>query len=159
MNPVALIATIKINLLRRPLWESDSVEECLDISREKLMAMIECGELAWAWNIGLGSTRQELRILGHCVVERQMGVIPQIGATRNLKLPDVVNLILPGTRETLRGTELQKLFLCNPDQIRRLRVSGDLEVVPESLPPGGPNSSPRYTRASVAKFLEKRRVV
>jgi len=158
MNPIALIATIKINLLRRPLWESETVQECLDIKRAELVAMIESGELAWAWDIGLGNNRRELRILGHCVVEKQTGKIKEIGATRNLALPEVIDLILPATRQTMRGRELQRLFLTNPDTIRQLRIAGELERVPENLPKHGPNASPRYTRESLVKFLTKRRI-
>lgn len=158
ISPAAIIATIKINLLRRPLWESHTVQDCLDIKRDRLIEMIEAGELAWAWNIGLGGNRREVRVLGHCVVERQTGVIPQIGATRNLKLAEVVDLILPRVRQTLRGRELQSLFLCNPDAIRQLRMAGELDLVAETLPKHGPNASRHYTRESLVKFLERRRI-
>jgi hypothetical protein len=159
MNPNALIAVIKINALRRPLWQADTVQECLHISRGRLVQMIEAGEIAWAWNIGRGNTRRELRILGHCIVELQTGPIAEIGNTRNLGLPEVVNLILPKTRQTLRGRELQKLFSCNPDTIRKLHLDGYLDKVPEKLATVGPNSSPRYTRASLVNFFAKRRII
>ena len=158
MNPAALIAVIKINCLRRPLWHPCTVEECLDISRPQLNALIESGELAWAWNIGSGSARKEIRILAHCVAEKAMGVQVALGATRNLKLPEVLNLILPTTRETLRGTELQRLFHARPDLIHDLHAAGELERVKESQPATGVNASPRYTRNSVAKLLENRRI-
>ena len=159
MNPAALIAVIKINVLRRPLWQAETAQECLDVSRAKLMQMIESGEISWAWNIGMGNTRQEIRILGHCVVELQTGPINGIGSTRNLKLPEVINLILPKTRQTLRGRELQRLLLCNPDTIRKLHQAGDLEKVAETIAKVGPDSSPRFTRAGLIRFLEKRRLV
>ncbi len=158
MNPVALMAVIKINLLRRPMWHSCTVEECLDISRAKLNALIESGELAWAWNLGTGRARREIRILAHCVVEKQVGNLPTIGATRNLKLPEVVNLILPKTRETLRCVELQRIFHSGPDLIHDLHAAGELKRLSEKLPAKGPNSSPRFTRASLVKLLESRRV-
>jgi hypothetical protein len=159
ISPAALIATIKVNLLRNPLWTPEAAQQCLEVKREQLVAMIQSGEIAWAWNIGrAGATRSELRILAACVIERNVGIIPQIGATRNLKLAEVVNLILPAMRPTLRGRELQKLFMCNPDTIRKLRLAGNLEMVPEVLDKHGPNSSPRYTRDSLVKFFARRRI-
>ncbi|MGA2028548.1 MAG: hypothetical protein ABSG87_00530 [Verrucomicrobiota bacterium] len=158
MNPAALIATIKVNLLRRPLWHPATVEECLDIQRPKLTALLDSGELPWAWNLGAGRARKELRILAHCVVERVMGELKEIGATRNLKLPEVVNLILPQKREALRSVEIQRLFHCRADMLRDLHKAGEIKKVSENLPGHGPNASPRFTRESLAALLEKRRI-
>ena len=156
-SPQAIIATIKINVPRRPLWQAETVQECLEISREKLMALIESGELAWAFNIGIGQTRQEIRVLGHCVVEKQSGPIPGLGRTRSLNLPEVLNLVLPA-RPQLRATEVQRIFCCQHHQVHKLIRLGEFAKVQEQLPKCGPNGSPHVTRASVAKFLEKRRM-
>ena len=51
MNPAALIAVIKINLLRRPLWQADTVQRGLGITRARLIEMIEAGEIP-----GLGTS-------------------------------------------------------------------------------------------------------
>ena len=158
MNPVALVATIKINLLRRPLWHPSTVEECLDIFRPRLDSMLEDGSLPWAFDLGVGRYRKEPRILAHCVVERVMGPIPAIGETRNLRLPEVVNLILPQQRETLRAVELQRWFHAKPDLIRDLGCAGEIKKVKEQLAKQGPKASPRFTRESVVKLLEKRRI-
>ncbi len=159
INPVALMAVIKINLLRRPLWHPAAVEECLDISRFKLNALIESGELPWAFNFGNGLARKEIRILAHCVVEKATGPLAVIGATRNLGLPEVINLILPQKRESLRCIELQRLFHVSPDLIYFLHEAGEIDRVAEKLPDTGPNASPRFTRASLAKMLQERRLV
>lgn len=158
MNPAAIIAAIRINLLRRPLWHPCTVEECLDISRIKLNALIESGELPWAWNLGNGPARKEIRILAHCVVEKVVGPLAQIGSTRNLKLPEVIGLILPQRRESLRCIELQRLFHVSPDLVHFLHSAGEIDRVKEKLPTTGPNASPRFTRASLAKMLERRRI-
>ncbi len=92
ISPQAIIATIRINLLRRPLMHSSVAEECLDISRGKLNSLIESGALPWAWNLSCGGARAEIRVLAACVVERLAGPLPGVGATRNLQLPEVVNL-------------------------------------------------------------------
>ena len=68
ITPAALLATIRINLMRRPLMHPSVAEECLDLSRFKLNALIESGELPWAWNLGNGPARKEIRILAHSVI-------------------------------------------------------------------------------------------
>jgi hypothetical protein len=93
------------------------------------------------------------------VVEQCTGPIQALGATKNLGLPEVLRLVLPERRQTLRGAELQRLFNINTDHVRRLRLSGEIVRIREKLPACGPNASPRYTVASVARLLEKRRVI
>lgn len=156
ITPAALLATIRINLMRRPLMHPSVAEECLDLSRFKLNALIESGELPWAWNLGNGPARKEVRILALCVVERATGPITAISATRNLRLPEVINLILPQKRESLRCVELQRLFHAGPDLIHDLHAAGELKRVAEKLPASGPNSSPRFTITSLVKMLERR---
>lgn len=159
MNPVALMAVIKINLLRRPLWHPILVQECLEVSRVKLRAMIDNGELPWAWNFGRGTAKKEIRILAHSVVEKTIGPLAAIGATRNLKLPEVINLLLPQTRASMRATELQRLFCVSHDLIIDLHRQREIQIVRENLPAVGFNASPRFTRASLAAMLEKRRII
>jgi hypothetical protein len=154
----AVIATIKLNLLRRPLLHAETIKDVLDIKRNDLMAMIESGELAWAWDIGLSPRNQEVRILAHCLCERQFGPLAGIGATKNLALPEVLKLFLPQTRSQLRGRELQRLLGCTPDQLRKLSQAGELTKVEESLPTDGPLCSPHFTRESVVKFFARRRI-
>jgi len=158
MNSVALTAVIKLNLCRRPLMSPTIAGECLGIGRRELNALVDSGEIPWAFDLGVGRNRTELRILACCVVERATGPIPAIGATRNLNLPEVVDLILPKTRETLFGTELQRLFNASPDLIRDLAHAGEIKQLSGPLPAVGPNSSPRFTRASLVKLLENRRI-
>ncbi|HEX3857686.1 MAG TPA: hypothetical protein VHY30_10380 [Verrucomicrobiae bacterium] len=146
-----------MNLFRRPLWAASTVEDALDVSQRNLAAMIDNDDLSWAWDFSTGRTRKEVRILAHCVVEKAMGPLKEIGATRNLKLPEVVNLILPQKRETLRGAELQRLFHASANLIRDLSTAGEIKRVSEKLPSVGPNASPRFTRQSLVRLLEKRR--
>ena len=159
ISPAALIATIRINLARHPLWPLGIVQESLDVSRQQLMAMVDTGELSWVWDISTKRLRKELRVLGHCVVDRQSGPVSGIGATKSLKLPEVLNLILPQVRPSLRGVEIQRLLACSPDAVRDLHQAGELVRVKETIPSKGINASPRFTRASVAKFLSDRRLV
>jgi hypothetical protein len=158
ITPAVFLAVVKFNLLRRPLMVSTTAQHCLDVDRKKLNHMVDNGELAWAWNLGLGQDRNDLRILTACVVEHCMGPIKEIGATKNLKLPEVLGLILPQKRETVRGTELQRLFYCHANLIHHLNAVGEITRINEKLARVGPNASPRFTVDSVAAFLGKRRV-
>ena len=160
ITPQALIATIRLNLTRQPLMHPVMVESILEIKRPQLMRLVESGGLPWAWDLGLGSVRFELRILSACVVERAMGSpIPAIGATKNLELPEVVNLIVSPGRQSLSGLELQRLFQVSPDWVNDSSLARQITQIRENRPPTGPGSSPHFTRESVAKLIERRRVL
>lgn len=154
MNPQALIATIKINLLRRPLWQVGTVSDCLDMTRDEVMAKIDSGEFAWAFNIAAAKSRSETRILAHCVVENAMGPLNEIGATRNLQLPQVLDLVLP--KRDIRSTELKRIFSCAHNHVHQIAQSFSVASKPTAT--DGPNSFTVYHRASVAKFLTDRRI-
>lgn len=158
-DPAGCFAVVQIDMRQRPLMTLETAEQFLKVNRVKLLAMIDAGEIAWSWNIrARGSRNSELRVLAHSVVEHQVGVNKEIGSTWNMELPEVLNLVLPATRQTMRGTELQRLFVCGPDHIRALSLSGELAIVPESRPKVGPNAFPHFTRGSVARFLARRRI-
>jgi hypothetical protein len=154
----AIFAVLRINLQRRPLWPIDMAQGSLDVPRRSVLAMIESGALPWAWNISAGRSHKDFRILAHCVVEQQSGPVAGVGKTRDLELPEVLNLLLPQIRPTLRGVDLQRLFACSADAVRDLHRAGELVMVAERRPAQGTNSSPRFTRESIAHFLERRRV-
>lgn len=156
--PTVLLATIQLNLVRRPLMHPCTAEECLDVSRLRLNTMVECGELPWAWDFSMGTTRKEMRLLAHCVVEKATGTITAIGPTKNLNLPEVLMLVLPQRRQSLRGIELQKLFRVGHDHINHLHAAGEITKISEKLPAVGPNASPRYTRESLVNLPTKRRL-
>lgn len=159
LNRSTLKQPIIVNLFRRPLWHPCVVEECLDILRPQLNQLVETGFFPWAWDLGTGRQRKELRILGHCIVEQTMGPIPGIGMTKNLGLEEVVNLILPKTRESYRSADLQRMFHLGPHLIQNLSATGEIRELPRELTSSGVNASPSYSRHSVVKLLEKRRVL
>jgi hypothetical protein len=158
MNPLAIIAAVKINLLHRPLWHTQTAQEVLDINRLKMAEMIQSGQFPWVFNIGTGKHEAEIRLLAHSAVEMQLGILPQIGATKNLKLPEVIDLCVPVKREVVRGTEIQRWWNCGPSLVQLLAETGELERLAGTHPKTGPNASPRLTRSSLVKFLSKRRV-
>ena len=142
-------------MLRRPLLHPETVMDCLDVSREQLNQLIQNGELPFAFNIGAAKSRTEPRILAHCVVEKQLGPIPGIGSMRNLGLAEVVNLILP--KRDIRTTELRRLLATGNQWF--LNNSKNFSVIQKAENATGPNSFAVLCRASVASFLEKRRII
>ena len=155
MNPAVINAVIRANIKRRPLWKVKTIEDFFDLPRARVMAKIESGEFPWAFNIGQGKHTKEPRILAYSVLEAQIGPFEGIGATKNLQLPELINLILPA--RDVRSTELGRLFSCGHDQIRKLTPNFIITKKPAAQ--DGPLSFTVFSRASVAKFLAQRRML
>lgn len=155
MNPLTLKLVIAANLKRRPLWKVKTIEDFFDLSRSKVMARIESGEFPWAFNIGLGERISEPRILGYSVMESLLGPFDNIGTTKNLQLPEVINLILP--KRDVRSTELKRLLSCNPQHVQNL--ADQFTITKKPTAKDGPYSYTVFSRASVAGFLQKRRML
>lgn len=158
LTPVYALTALR----RRPLWKAQTVQDYLDLPNDDcFQSQIECGKLAWAWDIGAARDRQrkEVRVLAHCVVEQAYGTIKSVGPTAKLTLDRVVELVLPHHLPSIKGTELQRVFSCSPQHVMDLGRQGELRRVPEKLPKSGPNSSPHFTRESFFRFLEKRRLL
>jgi hypothetical protein len=157
MTPPAAIRPIVDKLLRRKLWKMRSVQDFLDLEYEQVLAMIQNGELCWAFDIGSGGARGEPHVLAHCAVEKKYGMIKEIGRlTRKLTFYQVVQLILP--RRHVRSTELKRIFSCGSDHIHKL-AKDNFTVAREPKAADGPNSFTVFNRASIAKFLSERRMI
>lgn len=154
ISPITLTAFITAVMKRRPLWKVRTVEDFFNLSRAQVLAKIDNGEIFWAFNIGQGR-KSDLRVLSWCVMEDPKNPFPEIGATRNLKLPEVINLILP--QRDVRSTELQRRFSCGPKQIYTI-AKGNFKITQKPLQADGPNSYTIFSRASVERFLIRRRV-
>jgi hypothetical protein len=162
MNSTAFPATvltgfIRLQLARRPLWKAATVQDCLDKSAIAVKKLIENGELPWVFDISARHRRAlEPRILAYSVMELAGGK-GELGASRNFNLPQVIDLILP--KRDVRGVELQRLFSASPDLISDLFRAKAFKMTGKPTAQQGPNASPRFGRASVASFLEQRRML
>ncbi len=154
MKSGTLKMVIAANLKRHPLWKVKTIEDFFDLSRDLVMAKIENGEFPWAFNIATSARRSEPRVLGYCVMEKTAGPFEGIGATRNLELPEVINFILP--QRDVRSTELQRLLSC--DQGHVYHLAPNFTVTKKPAAKTGPHSFTVFSRASVARFLQKRRM-
>lgn len=147
-------------LRRRPLWPLAAIQTLLDITEEDFIHRIEDGRFPWAWNVASDpkSTRREIRALGHCVIESVYGALPNLGLTADLKFSQVIDLILPHHGATIRQTDLRRCFGCSKQLLMILHRRGEIQDDGRKLSSDGPNSSPHFTRKSVIRFLERRRV-
>lgn len=156
MNPTSLSLIITANLKRRPLWKVKTIEDFFDQSRQQVMAKIENGDFPWAFNIGVGENRREPRVLGYCVMEQVLGPFKGIGATKNLRLPEVIDLILP--KRDIRSTELKRFFSCNEQHVHH-GLASKFTITKKPAAKGGPYSYTVFSRASIERFLTSRRML
>jgi hypothetical protein len=155
ISPQAIVQTIKVNLMRRPLWHHRTVMDCLDLTREQLNERIQNGQLAFAFEVGTAKRISEPRILSLCVIENQLGPIPGIGSTRNMGLSEVIDkFILP--QRDIRSTELCRLLSLERKAVYKMAAA--LVKTQEPIATDGPNSYTVFSRASVAEFLAARRI-
>lgn len=154
ISPQTLVSVIKRNVTRRPLWSVMVVENFFDLSRERVMESIESGDYPWVFNIGTGRKSREYRILALSVLELNMPAFKAIGATKNLKLTQIIDLILP--QRDVRSTELRRIFSCSSHHVYHFAKYFTATQMPTAC--DGPNSFTVFSRASVARFLEKRRM-
>ena len=150
----ALVAALRANARRRPLWGVVSTAWLLDLNYRQVMQKIEDGSLPLAFNIGTGKRRREPRIFSASVLELAFGIDNTIGATKKLSLPAAIDLILP--RRDLRSTELKRLLSCDEKQIHVLKKDWRITTQPKAK--DGPNSFTVFSRASVAAWLTQRRI-
>lgn len=156
MNPAAIFAAINVTLLQRPLLRVETAQDCLNKSRREINAMIENGELPFAFDISTDQGRtKEPRIFTLCVAEKTGWKSP-IGETKNFQLNDVLAMVLP--KRDLRSTETARIFACSGDQIQKL-AKLNFTVTRKPTATDGPNSYTVFSRASVARWLESRRII
>ena len=153
--PQTTLAPLAVHLTRRPLWHVKSVSDFLDLETCQIMKQIQDGSLRWAFNIGLGKHSTSPRIFSCCVVEKKLGPVPTVGATRNLNLAAVINLILP--LRDVRSTELKQLLSCDQKHISKLKSCFKVTRPPQAT--DGPNAYTVFDRASVAAWLTQRRMI
>lgn len=135
---------------RTALVTVDTARAVRGVDAETILAEVDCGGLAWAFDIGRqpgGSDvdrRRELRIWAPCL--DATGAQPEGGARA------VLDQVIGTHRGTLRGSEVERLLCCSAAHVKALHESGELrgEIVGRTR---------HITRESLAEFLKRRRVV
>ena len=139
----------------RPTVGMDGAKHLLDLSEDEVIALIEEGKLSYAWNIGLGEDRREIRILRQSIDafwEQPRGTpIPESQAFK-LLLP-------PGhDKPYLTNPQLQRALNCVSDHVLHLVAARELTLQPKTDYGRGPNGAALITVVSFRMFLNSRRL-
>ena len=136
----------------RPMLPMGFVKLLLDCTEDKVLAMVECGELAWAWDIRHPkANRREVRVWYLSVICRSEG-IAQPSATED----EVVFSLFPHDERELRAPEVQRMFCASQCHVQHLIDSGALRGTKGK--PGCAGAA-LVNRGSVLDFLKKRQII
>jgi hypothetical protein len=143
----------------RVLWRVSACEEFLNCNRNDVLARVQDGRIAWCFCFSAPNQRsRDLRCLAASVFEAAGKPTGLKKPTREMSFDEVMDLIWPYRRD-LRGVEIQKLFGCPPSTVRQIAGRGGLKISVPAAQLDGPNSSHKFSRASLVEFLRKGRVL
>lgn len=153
-------ATIRF---RRPMVDVLTASAALDKRRAEVMALIESGEIRWAWNLSPARDASNVRILSKSLEEYQASAPVQhpseaeeFRAVMRLILPSIT--ARPGIVAMVRACELAERLSVDVQTIGRLIGAGALAIGKAVRTHSGINSSPAIKVASVEAFLKARRI-
>lgn len=121
-------------------------------TEDDILALIEEGVIQWAWNIGLGQSR-EIRIWPESI---EQALNPKTAATESAR-QDPVDRIIAG-KPFIRGRDLRIILNCSSTHIIALLNARQLEVLPNTNWGTGRNGTPLITAASLRTFFRDRQV-
>jgi len=121
---------------------------------DDILAMIEDGQLEYAWNIGLGASRT-IRIYPACIDHYL-----RTGGTRPFRgtCSDHIRRSLGGKPFTT-GTRLALLLNCGGTHVINLVEADALCLQPGTAWSPGPHGSPLITMQSIEQFFAQRRIL
>lgn len=156
-NPTRTLSLPENALRWRPLWPKSTAQIFLNLNEYDLEKKLDHG-LHWVFNIGRSSSKcKAIRVFAYCVFECAGLSVEGITPTANLSFERIAELIF-GKRPTLRSVEVARLFFCERRHIHWLTHDKDLATIGTPAQRFGPNASPKITRDSLVKFLERRRI-
>lgn len=127
------------------------------LDEDDILALIEDGELSWAWNIGLGESRC-IRIYPACIEHYRTtgGSRPQ--AVVDLDLVITTLLAQHRGKPFIKSTTLALILNCGSTHIINLIAAKALSVVPNTTWGTGPNGAALIAPQSFKQFLITRRL-
>ena len=142
----------------RPLVALEALTAWCDKDSDEILALIEGGELGWAWDIrGPGADRREIRVWRDSVEAYLRGGGAGTDGTEGMNEEEVLASVFPHKREELRSPELERMFSCSQVHVYSLVRMSLIDGLNE--PRLGPYGFIRVTRASVIRFLQQRRIL
>lgn len=125
----------------------------LDQDQDAVLALIEDGHLAWAWDIrSREAERREVRIWRESLISHLAG-----HRQPDLDELTVIDSILPHFGPDIRSPQLQRLFTASQGHIGNLIDQGLIHGLNEATT--GKNGFVRVSRDSIVNFLRRRRIV
>ncbi|HLH53449.1 MAG TPA: hypothetical protein VKY92_07525 [Verrucomicrobiae bacterium] len=145
---------------RRPLLCASTVLSLIPVSRqEDVIALIEDGSLAWAWNIGLSPRNREVRVLAESVNAFLAGEPGPFASSDEDEFNRVLPLIFPEDGPEITAAKIARSFNTGTDHIISLGRAGEIRFVKGTPHGPGPLGSPRFEFASVVNFIRDRRLL
>jgi hypothetical protein len=150
--------------LQAPLVGMDVACAALKLRRADVMALIDEGQIAWAFNFALRQeAKPEVRILAASLSDYQNG--QQRGMDAAADLARVMEMIFPdvarraGVVASIPASALALRLSVSTEHIFNLIRAHTLAAMAVTTWRRGPKGSPRVQFASVERFLEQRRIV
>lgn len=141
-----------------PMVSLAAARDITGLTVDVLQALVEEHKIAWAWDIGLGSKRKEVRLLTRCVRGIQV-----TGDTCNLAGEPWANIFRAiasraGSKPYLTTRQLCFAFACEPDLVMDLIAQRQIATLPETEIRRGRNGQALITLESINQFLTSRRL-
>lgn len=152
LNDIASAPAERNSQRGAPMWTIRGLVSALDRNEDKVIELIECGDLAWAFDLSLipeRARRRELRVLPACVED--------FLARRacSLEWPEVARLILPHDKPEICAREIQRSLNVSASHVTALIRRKLLKCVSMARP--GPTGSALVTTSSFLEFIKARR--
>ena len=149
---LAFDSSVKV---KGPMVDMAAARSALGCDVDDVLDLIEEGNLAWAWDIGLGKRRSEMRIYAGCINGYEVtGVKCNL---ENASEDDIYGSILAReTKPWIPGIRLKSVLNCENGLVIDLVKAKEFEILPGGWR-RGPGGSPLITKESVVAFLKRRR--
>jgi hypothetical protein len=137
---------------RQPLLPVRGAVSLLGCNEDRILSLIECGDLSCVFNIAGKPSEcraKELRILPHSLARFNDATPCDLGWT------ELLELIIPLSNPTLRATELALALNCSSTQVYNFIDRGELVATGHFS--RGPRGSAEITTRSIVAFLGRRR--
>jgi len=142
----------------RTLVSMEVATHKLSVSEDEVLAMIQTGRIEWAWDIGRGAKRMELRIWRESLSDCIRTLEGRGKAFGGMLQAHVVSMAVPPPRpdalknRLVNGVDLRHRFSCSEFLISQLIKEGELRAYGVT-----PNKhTPKIVYESILDFLSRR---
>jgi len=142
----------------RPLLSVGAAMWKLDLTEDQVLALIESGDLLWAFNIAkAGCHARTVRIWTRSLETYEESRANSGTTPQDMPGWEAVEESIFPTRETLTAIDLARVFNCSSSHLLALVMSGSFRLAKGGWRPG-PGGSPVIETASVKAWLKSRRI-